>query len=196
MVAIHRAAAPPRRVTRGGLPVTRLERSIVESWPLLDGASQRAPAILAISERRTTPQRLLAEATETSNLKGRASLLELCAALAHGCRSELELWGLRHVFRDPRFVHGVWQLPVNLESRVVYLDLAFERERVAVELDGAAYHHRDPAQRERDMRRDAALSALGWVVLRFSYWRLHDEPDAVCHEIAAVLEMRRWQLAA
>jgi hypothetical protein len=73
------------------------------------------------------------------NLKGRASLLALCAALADGCRSELELWGLRHVFRDdPRFAHGIRQLPVRLASGTAYLDLAFVPERVAVELDGAA----------------------------------------------------------
>jgi very-short-patch-repair endonuclease len=100
------------------------------------------------------------------------------------------------VFRDDRrFRDGVWQHPVVLESRTVYLDLAFVEERVAVELDGAAFHD-GRANRERDLRRDAALIALGWVVLRFSYWRLHDEPDLVCDEIAAVLETRRRQLAA
>jgi hypothetical protein len=41
-----------------------------------------------------------------------------------------------------------------------------------------------------------ALSALGWLVLRFSYWRIHDEPDVVRNEIPAVLDTRRRQLAA
>jgi very-short-patch-repair endonuclease len=98
------------------------------------------------------------------------------------------------VFRDPRFDHGVWQLPVNLESRVVYLDLAFERERVAVELDGAEYHH-GRVNRARDMRRDAALIAMGWVVLRYSYQRLHAGPETARREVYEVLCMRR-QLAA
>jgi very-short-patch-repair endonuclease len=131
-----------------------------------------------------------------SNLPGRASLLALCDALADGCRSELELWGLRHVFRDDRrFAHGVRQLPVSLGSRVVYLDLAFLTERVAVELDGAGYHG-TPEQRERDMRRDAALSALGWIVLRFSYRRLPADPEGVRNEVDAVLRIRRRQLPA
>jgi very-short-patch-repair endonuclease len=103
---------------------------------------------------------------------------------------------LRHVFRDdPRFAHGVRQLPVQMGSRVAYLDLAFVAERVAVELDGAAYHG-TPEQRERDMRRDAALSALGWIVLRFSYQRLHTDPDGVRNEVDAVLCTRRRQLTA
>lgn len=99
------------------------------------------------------------------------------------------------MFADPRFAHGVRQLPVQLGSRVVYLDLAFERERVVVELDGALYHD-GRVNRERDMRRDAALTALGWVVLRFSYQRMYEEPEAIRTEVAAVLETRRRQLAA
>jgi very-short-patch-repair endonuclease len=46
------------------------------------------------------------------------------------------------------------------------------------------------------MRRDAALTALGWVVLRFSYQRMFEEPEAVQAEVAMVLAMRRRQLAA
>jgi very-short-patch-repair endonuclease len=180
---------------RSDMSVTRLERAVVDSWPLLVGPEQRAPAIVAVAERKTTPRRLMSEAASATNLKGRASLLALCAALDRGCRSEFELWGLRHVFCDPRFDSGVWQLPVSLESRVVYLDLAFERERVAIELDGAAYHH-GRVNRERDMRRDAALIAMGWVVLRYSYQRLHAEPETARREVYEVLCMRRRQLAA
>lgn len=195
VVTIHRTNEPARPLVRGGLPITPVERSIVDSWPLLSGADQRAPAIAAVTQRLTTPQRLMREALTPINLKGRASLLAHCWALVDGCRSELELWGLRHVFADKRFAHGVRQLPVQLGAGVVYLDLAFERERVNVELDGAAYHV-GRGNRERDMRRDAALAALGWVVLRFSYQRMHEEPEAVRAEVAIVLEMRRRQLAA
>jgi very-short-patch-repair endonuclease/predicted transcriptional regulator of viral defense system len=195
-IVIHRSLLSLDPLRRGGQPVTRLERSIVDSWTLLTGPDQRAPAIMATAERQTTPERLLAESLKHVNVKGRASLLSLCDALARGCRSELELWGLQHVFRsDRRLSHGVMQYPVALDSRMAYLDVAFVHERVAVELDGAAYHS-GRVNRERDMRRDAALTALGWVVLRYSAWRLHQEPDAVRDEINAVLVTRRRQLAA
>ncbi|HET9901783.1 MAG TPA: DUF559 domain-containing protein [Actinomycetes bacterium] len=193
VLVIHTSDAPIVAVHRSGVPVTRLERSIVDSWALLTGAEQRAPAILAVSDRKTTAGRLLHVALARPNLKGRASLLALCGALEQGCRSELELWGLRHVFHDPRFADGVWQLPVRVGTRVLFLDLAFERERVDVELDGAAYHHH-PRDRERDMRRDAALSTMGWLVLRYSYARLHADQANVTNEVAAVLATRRRQL--
>ena len=196
ILTVHRAANRFSSVGRGEARVSRLERAVVDSWPLLAEAEQRAPAILAVAKRRTTARRLLAEAQGRSNLPGRASLLALCAALADGCHSELELWGLQHVFRDDRrFAHGVRQLPVQLRSRVVYLDLAFTAERVAIELDGAAFHGTFE-QRECDMRRDSALSAIGWIVLRFSYRRMHDDEEGVRNEVDAVLRTRRRQLIA
>jgi Protein of unknown function (DUF559) len=191
---IHIGRRPVADVGRDGSPVTRLERSIVDSWTILSGADQRAPPIAAVGDRRTTPRRLLNEAAERVSLKGRASLLMLCDALKRACRSELELWGLRDVFGDARSAHGAWQLPVHVGSRVVYLDLAFERERVCVELDGAAYRLQ-PGDRERDMRRDAALSMLGWLVLRFSFGRLHEQAAVVTNEVDAVLQMGRRQLS-
>jgi very-short-patch-repair endonuclease len=195
VVVVHNTASTLAARRWGGVAVTRLERAVVDSWTVLDGPHRRAPAIAAVAERKTTPQRLLEEALCRGNVKGRAALVGLCDALLNGCRSELEIWGFRHVFSDARFRHGTWQLPVSLGSRLVYLDLAFEYERVCVELDGAAYHF-GHAHRERDMRRDAALSALGWLVLRFSHRRLHEEPSQATAELDAVLRTRRRQLHA
>nr|WP_275586007.1 DUF559 domain-containing protein [Geodermatophilus sabuli] len=77
-----------------------------------------------------------------------------------------------------------------MPSGTVYLDAAVPELRVAVELDGAAFHG-SAAARERDTRRDVALAALGWVVLRFSYRRLTREPDACRREILQVCRARR-----
>ena len=195
VAVLHRRHAPVQTCIRNGLPVTRFERAIVDSWDVLGPPHQRAPAIVAVAERMTTPQRLLSEAALTPNRRGRASLLGLCSALANGCRSELEIWGLQHVFDDRRFGSAVRQLPLTVHGRTVYADMAFEREKVIVELDGAAYHG-SPDRRAQDVRRDAALAALGWVVLRFTYQRLHAAPEVVRREVLAVLEIRRCQLAA
>ncbi len=66
--------------------------------------------------------------------------------------------------------------PVVLPFGTVHLDAAIPELRIGVELDGAAFHG-SPEARERDTRRDVALAARGWVVLRFSYRRLTREPD-------------------
>ncbi|MGY1688741.1 endonuclease domain-containing protein [Geodermatophilus sp. SYSU D01105] len=90
----------------------------------------------------------------------------------------------------PRFVQ---QHPVVLPFGRVYLDAAVPEVRIAVELDGAAFHG-SAADRERDTRRDVALAARGWVVLRFSYRRLTREPESCRREILAVCRARRGLL--
>jgi very-short-patch-repair endonuclease len=113
--------------------------------------------------------------------------------LAAGCQSELELFGLRYVFSGPAFAGIRAQYPVRLGTHTAYLDLAVDDVRVGVELDGAAYHD-GAAAREHDRRRDVALAAAGWVVLRFGYRRVVDDPDGVRREVSAVLAVRRRQL--
>ena len=117
--------------------------------------------------------------------------MELLDLVAGGCESELEIWGVRRVLPGPPEVPAcVQQHPVRLhDGRWVRLDAAYVETRVAVELDGAAFHGSRVA-RERDLRRDSALAALGWVVLRFSYERLSQDPEGCRAEIVAVILQR------
>ncbi len=182
---------PPDVVVRSGLPVTRLEHAIVESWPLLDSHVQRAPAISAVGQRLTTPGRLLAALDGWPRLAGRRVFRELMEKLRNGCRSELEIWGYDHVFRS---IPGlVWQVPVRLRRRTVYLDVFDPVTRTNFELDGAR-HHTDPADRERDLRRDAAPAARGITVVRLTHDRLRRSATEVRAEVAAILAA--WPRAA
>jgi very-short-patch-repair endonuclease len=177
---------PPDVVMRGGFPVTRLERAIVDSWPMLDGDAKRAPAIWAVGQRMTTPRRLAAVLESAPRLAGRRHLVHLVELLRRGCRSPLEVWGYDHVFSG---LPLRWQVPVHAGGRRVYLDLYDEVTRVNVELDGAKYHA-GAADRERDLRRDAALAALGITVVRFTHDRLVREPDEVRRQVLAILAAR------
>lgn len=193
-VIVHRRegfrAEPPDVLVRGRLPVTRLETSIVDSWPLLDGDAKLAPAIAAVAGRLTTPDRLRTALDAAPRLAGRRYLSELLRKLAAGCRSPLELWSYDHVFRGPDLPPFQWQVPVELGGRTVYLDVFDELARVNFELDGAKYHS-SPHDRERDLRRDAALAALGITVVRFPHRRLVHEPDEVRREVAAIVRAHR-----
>ncbi|WFE55597.1 hypothetical protein [Micromonospora sp. WMMD712] len=56
---------PPQAVTRRGLPVVRLDRALVDAWPLLPAVDRTAPLIRAVNDGLTTPARVgeaLAEA--------------------------------------------------------------------------------------------------------------------------------------
>jgi very-short-patch-repair endonuclease len=184
---------PPLTVVRFGAHVVRLEQAIVESWPLLSVVDQRTPAIVAVRDRRTRGQRLLTVLEQQPKTAGAAEMRKLFELLALGIHSHLEAWGHAHVFTDARLPRSRAQVPVTLRSgRQVYLDRLFEEELVNVELDGAAYHGR-PGQRERDLRRDAALAALGYLTVRFSHLRLHADPEGCIQELLAILATRRRQ---
>lgn len=193
-ITLHRRTGfrtePPAVVERDGLRVVRLERALIDSWTLLPAAERRGPLITAIRDRRTTAERLTAALDETPRVRGAAEIRRLIAAVAGGCHSELELWGHDHVFSDRRLPPSCRQHAVRVASRTMYLDRYFPVERVAVELDGAAWHG-EAAQRERDLRRDAALAAIGILVVRFSHRRLMSDPRAVVEELCAILASRR-----
>ncbi|MFL5817513.1 MAG: endonuclease domain-containing protein [Conexibacter sp.] len=58
------------------------------------------------------------------------------------------------------------------------VDAVWRTHRIAVELDGWASHHTRHAF-ERDRERDAALTAAGWRVVRFTYRQVTARPDDV-----------------
>ncbi|MFD1084689.1 DUF559 domain-containing protein [Micromonospora andamanensis] len=191
----HFTVSPPLVVLRQGLPVTGIERALVDSWPILPLGEQRTPMIRAVNNRLTTAGRLRAALDATARVAGRVALRTLLTRLAEGCRSPLEIWGHERVFTGPGMPRFQRQVQVRLGLRNVYLDLYAEPERVNIELDGATTHG-DPRQREIDLRRDAQLAALGILVVRFAHRRLVREPEAVRRETLAILASRRPRVAA
>ncbi|MFC4147437.1 endonuclease domain-containing protein [Micromonospora mangrovi] len=184
------AVEPPQVIIRAGLPVVRLERALVDAWPLLPAADRPASLIKAVNGRLTTPERVSLALADAPRLAGRADLRALLARLAAGCRSPLEIWGHDHLFAGPEMPVFQRQVRVQARGRSVYLDVYAERERVDFELDGATTHG-DPRQREVDLRRDALLATLGILVVRFSHRRLVHETAEVRREIHAILADRR-----
>ncbi|MGK5444202.1 DUF559 domain-containing protein, partial [Micromonospora sp. URMC 105] len=181
---------PPQVVVRAGMPVVRLERALVDAWPLLPAVERLDPVVRAVNDRLTTPERLTAALATVPRLTGRAELRALLAKLQAGCRSPLEIWGHDHVFTGPGMPPFHRQTRIVVGRRTMYLDVWAERERVDFELDGAS-SHADPRQREVDLRRDALLATVGILVVRFAHGRLVHETDAVRREVLAILASRR-----
>jgi very-short-patch-repair endonuclease len=180
-------------VVRGGLSVVRLEQAVVESWAMLPPVDRRVPAIVALRERRTTGGRLLQALEHNGRTIGAAEMRRVFALAANGCHSPLEMWGHERIFSDSRLPPSRCQVPLRLSIGVIYLDRLYDEEQLNVELDGAAYHGA-PGQRERDLRRDAALATLGIQTVRYSHPRLHGDPDGVRQQTLDILATRRRQL--
>jgi very-short-patch-repair endonuclease len=69
------------------------------------------------------------------------------------------------------------------------LDIAFPALRVAVEVDGWAWHI-DLDRFRGDRRKQNALELAGWMVLRFTWHDLTERPEQVVAEIKAALAHR------
>ncbi|MEU4531801.1 DUF559 domain-containing protein [Micromonospora ureilytica] len=192
LVVAHRsdfAVAPPQVVIRGGLLVIRLDRTLVDCWPLLPPVDRSSLLIRAVNDRMTTPQRLAAALGEVARMPDRGALSGLLDRLAAGCRSPLEIWGHDHVFTGSGMPTFTRQARIRVGARTIYLDMFAEAERVNIELDGATSHG-DPAEREIDLRRDALLATVGILVVRFSHRRLTTEPVQVRQETLSILANR------
>jgi REase_MTES_1575 len=189
-LVVHRTLLPLDAVTRNGMPTVRPELALMTSWPLLAGPIQRAPLIEACRRRLANPARLLELAERMWWLGQLPAVRELVGLLLAGCQSELELWGYTDVFTGPGLADATRQLRVVVDGATYRLDMAYEAEKLAVELDGRAYHSSDE-QRERDERRDIALAKLGWQTLRLSHFRLHNDVEGCRRDVLAVRAARR-----
>lgn len=66
------------------------------------------------------------------------------------------------------------------------IDLAFPEARVAIEVDGWAWHV-DAERFGADRRKGNALTRAGWTLLRFTWHDLHGRPEACVAEILAMI---------
>lgn len=154
-LTVHRTLLPLRAVWTQGLPVVTAAVAAVTSWPLLVGADQRAPMIEGARRGLMNPAELWIAVDKAGRMRGIAALRALVGQIAAGCESELELFGYRNVFDFPGLRHGVRQRVLRARGRTFRVDLAFDEERLAIELDGRQFHA-SPQQWQRDIDRDLA----------------------------------------
>ena len=69
---------------------------------------------------------------------------------------------------------------------VYYLDIAFPAAKLAIEIDGRAYHD-DAATFENDRWRQNDVVLAGWRVLRFTWQMLTERPQIVLATIRRAL---------
>jgi len=83
---------------------------------------------------------------------------------------------------------GGWQVnkTVRLGQLSREIDFLFSRHRIAIEIDGWAWHH-TPSRFQRDRTKQNALVRNGWAVYRFTWFDLTQRPDAVIAEVRLAL---------
>lgn len=69
------------------------------------------------------------------------------------------------------------------------VDIAFPAQRVAIEIDGWAFHS-DEQTFQNDRARQNKLALKGWQVLRFTWMDITQRPQRVLTEIRAAVSVR------
>ncbi|MEX0913610.1 MAG: DUF559 domain-containing protein [Demequina sp.] len=122
-------------------------------------------------------------------VRARRQLVRLLTSASAGAESHLEHVGLTTVFNTQEFAGLLRQHVIRTNAQRHRLDMYDPQTRTAVELDGASFHsHVD--QRERDLRRDAALARLGILTVRLSYRDIVGRPAWCRATVREVLRAR------
>lgn len=186
-VRVHRCSRPEVGRHRG-LPVTTVARTLLDIAPMLT-PSQLRRALAEADYRRLLDRREI----ETVLGRGRAGSTALRRALA----AHLPALARTLSVLEERFLalceeSGVPTPEVNAKVEGLMVDAVWRRERVAVELDGYAAHG-GRAAIERDRTRELALRAGGFIVVRYTWRQVTEEPARVVGDLRAALAARGRQ---
>jgi very-short-patch-repair endonuclease len=181
---IHRHCAvllPDEITTRNGIPITTPARTLLDLAAVLPEQAVRR----AINEAEVLR---LADATALHVLiarhPGHRGISKLRDHHPAPTRSELEARFLAFL------AEAVLPRPnVNTVIEGVEVDFAWPNHRLIAELDGFAFHATRRAF-EQDRARDRRLQAHGWRVVRITWRQLHDDPERLADELAALLGLR------
>jgi very-short-patch-repair endonuclease len=123
-------------------------------------------------------------------VRARRELVGRLASASAGAESHLEHVSLTTVFNTSEFAGLLRQHAIRTDAQRHRLDMYDPETRTAVERDGASFHSRVD-QRERDLRRDAALASIGILTVRLSYRDIVGRPDWCRATVREVLRARR-----
>jgi very-short-patch-repair endonuclease len=186
-VRLYRVPVPERELSSlDGLRITS------RSWTVLDVVGRMRPqsafqlADRALQQRWITPDDIWTRLREFPGRTGNRMLRVVATQLADGAAAQSERL-LHQLLKRSGITGWIPNLPVYAGAQLVgVLDIAFPAAKVAIEIDGWAFHS-DVDRFQRDRHRQNALHALGWTVLRFTWADLTTRPDYVVATIRAQL---------
>lgn len=190
-LVLHTARLPdPDVVEIDGLPVTSVARTLVDLCRLLP----RTPAVWAVEQalRRSlvTVDELVASSFRLDRTPGIVQARERLVSADPRSESPLET-AARLRLSDAGIPPSDLQIPVALDGgSMAYLDMGYQRERIGIELDGREVHEA-PAAVFRDRRRQNAVVAEGWQLLRFTWFDVVHDADRFVAEVRRNLKARR-----
>jgi very-short-patch-repair endonuclease len=178
---VTRPVAPEHVIRVGGLRLTSPALTALDLVPELGGDALDQ----VLRTRAAGLPTLRCVLDQTSNRRGNATRTRALVESRDGAWSGGER-RLHAILHDAGIEGWVTNCEVEVAEGVFFLDLAFWRARLAVEMDGWTYHGRYYADFVAFLRRHTALEASGWRVLHLSADDL-DRPDWVAAKIRQAL---------
>ncbi|NLU63887.1 DUF559 domain-containing protein [Rhodococcus sp. HNM0563] len=192
----HRRALPQRHEVRlrrrdlhwkdtvvvRSLPVTALPLTVLEAAVELPNGSVLMDRAL---QRHTSLEVLQRVHLRNSGRHGARAAARLLWSAGDGGHSEAERI-LHRLLRTAGLIG--WR--AHARSCGYEIDVVFDAERVAIEIDGWAWH-RDAQRHRRDAERQNVLVNAGWHVLRFTWHTLTQDPEGVLRQIRTAMSRHR-----
>lgn len=177
----RRDLSPRDVVERAGLRLTALPLTVIEAAVRRGGGPKLMDTAL---QRHVELAQLWRAHLRNKGRHGSPAARRLLRAAEDGARSEAERL-LVKLLRDAGFSGWRTNHPVGGYK----VDVAFVRGKVAIEVDGWAFHT-DSEVFQIDRNRQNAIALLGWKVLRFTWLDLTAYPERVIAEVAAATRQR------
>lgn len=170
----RRDLTPADVVDRKGLKVTELALTVVEAAVRIRGGGALMDTAL---QRHVDLRDLWRSHLHNKGRHGSPAARRLLQAASGGARSEAERL-LVKLLRQQRITG--WQ--ANFPVAGYKIDIAFPALKVAIEVDGLAFHS-DADVFVADRQRQNIITLGGWKVLRFTWMDLTEYPQRVVAEI-------------
>src|SRR3954454_7511830 len=180
-IRVHRVRTlhPEDRAVIGGIPVTSVSRTLLDLAEVVP-QRQLARAVEEAEKRRLLDLRAIERLLGRSH--GRRGVKPLRKVIAEYVEPPITRSELERLFIELCDLFGIPRPQTNVITAGREVDGVWHRERLVVEIDSRE-HHLTTAAFEEDRRRDADLMLAGYRVLRITWRRLRDEPDAVAETL-------------
>lgn len=182
-IRLHRRRRGAEAFVRlGGLPVTARHDTVLDQLGVLHPRDAVTLADRAVQRSWLRAEAVAQRLKDFPGRPGNGQLRRIAARVGDGAASMTE----RRLHRIMRSV-GVRGWVPNYQlweqgSLVAVIDVAIPHLKVAIEVDGMAYHV-DVDRFQRDRTRQNQLVDLGWTVLRFTWADVVDRPGYVARAV-------------
>ncbi|OBJ41376.1 hypothetical protein A5630_22785 [Mycolicibacterium mucogenicum] len=177
----RRDLLPQDIVERGGLRVTALPLTVIEAATRRGGGARLMDTAL---QRHVELKKLWDAHLRNKGRHGSPAARILLLAAEDGARSQAERLLVKLLRRNK--ITG-WK--ANWPVAGYKVDIVFPAAKLAIEVDGWAYHS-SADDFENDRKRQNTISLLGYQILRFTWLDLTEYPDRVLAEIRNALLSR------